>query len=98
MQYRKHDRLYMPQRIHTLVISTMHQKGFPIETQRKELMEKVVKVSLDLLMHNLYIYVHILLYIRLLFLLTYLTMKLFIIFNLVENLYRVVQRYKSKWE
>lgn len=43
VQYLKHDRLYVPQRIHTLVISTMHQKGFPLETQRKELMEKVVK-------------------------------------------------------
>ncbi|XP_065883050.1 uncharacterized protein [Dysidea avara] len=42
VEYSRQDRLYIPKRIHTVVISCMHEKGFPLDQQRKQLKEKIV--------------------------------------------------------
>lgn len=46
VQYKKQGNEYIPMFVHTIVISAMHQKDIPIETQREELKEKVIKVKL----------------------------------------------------
>jgi len=45
VEYIRHDRMYTPKRIHTVVISCMHEKGFSLDEQRKQLKEKIVDVS-----------------------------------------------------
>lgn len=51
VQYRKKGNEYKPVFVHTVVISAMHQKDVPLDVQRKELKEKVVKavIPADLL-------------------------------------------------
>ena len=44
VQYKKRGNEYTPIFVHTIVISAMHQKGVPLDTQREELQEKVIKV------------------------------------------------------
>jgi len=45
--------------VHTVVISAMHQKGVPLDEQREELKEKVVKVIILLYNWGIYIYIYI---------------------------------------
>ena len=45
VQYKKQGNVYIPMFVHTIVISAMHQKDVPLDTQREELKEKVVKVT-----------------------------------------------------
>lgn len=44
VQYKKQGNEYKPMFVHTIVISAMHQKDVPLDTQREELKEKIVKV------------------------------------------------------
>lgn len=43
VQYKKQGNEYKPMFVHTIVISAMHQKDVPLDTQREELKEKIVK-------------------------------------------------------
>jgi len=46
VQYKQEGNTLTPMFVHTIVISVMHQKGIPLEEQRKQLKENIIKVIL----------------------------------------------------
>lgn len=46
VEYKVINGAYVPQRVHTIVISVHHSKEILLEDLRKEISEKVIKVSL----------------------------------------------------